>query len=72
MVDFVLEQVTNLELADFSVQNVINSLMTEPVKDQTGHAAVRIRLGGCYGLSGWIDAQRVRVQLVPGKPSDAA
>ena len=66
MVDFILEQVTDLELADFSVQNVISSLSVEGRTDQTGEAATRIILGPCFGLQGWIDAKRVRVQVTAG------
>jgi hypothetical protein len=66
MVDFVLEQVTDLELADFSGQNVISGLSVEGRTDQTGQEATRISMGPCFGLSGWIDAKRVRVQVIPG------
>ena len=45
MVDFVLEQVSDLELADFSVQNVISSLTVETRTDQTGQVATRINMG---------------------------
>lgn len=70
MVDFILEKVTDLELADFSSQNVIFSLGVETVVDQTEEKATRLTLGPCYGLAGWIDAKHVRVELVPGKSSD--
>lgn len=69
IVEFALEQVTDLELADFSCQNVISSLSLERRTDQTGESATRINLEPCYGLSGWIDAKRVRVQVVPGEPT---
>ncbi len=69
MVDFVLEQVTDLELADFSGQNVISGLSVEGRTDQTGQEATRISMGPCFGLSGWIDAKRVRLQVIPGQPS---
>lgn len=69
-VDFFLEEVTDLELADFSCQNVIFSLDVDIVVDQTKEKAVRLTLGPCYGLAGRIDARRVRVEIVPGKSSD--
>lgn len=69
-VDFILETVTDLELADFSVQNVISSLSAEAVTDQNKEPSIRIILGPCYGLSGWIDSKRVRVEVVPGKAPD--
>lgn len=70
MVDFILEEVTDLELADFSSQNVISSLGAETVVDQTEEKAIRLTFGPCYGLAGRIDAKHVRVELVPGKSSD--
>ncbi|HVA18491.1 MAG TPA: hypothetical protein VMV59_12345 [Candidatus Dormibacteraeota bacterium] len=69
-VDFVLEGVTDLELWDFSSQNVIFSLDLESVVDQTKEKAIRLTLSPCYGLAGHIDAKRVRVKLAPGKSSD--
>jgi hypothetical protein len=69
-VEFYLDEVSDLDLTDFSQQNVISGLEVERVTDQTDKTALRIRLGGCYGLSGWIDAKKVRVQLLPGKSSD--
>jgi hypothetical protein len=69
MVDFILEQVTDLELADFSVQNVISGLSVEARADQTDQKAVRITMGPCFGLSGWIDAKRVRLQVIPRQPA---
>jgi len=69
-VDFILNAVTDLELADFSSQNVIFSLQIETVTDQTKQNAVRLTLVPCYGLSGWLDGRRVRVELVPGQSSD--
>ena len=69
MVDFVLEQVTDLEQADFSVQNVISGLSVEARTDQTGQEGIRIIMGPCFGLSGWIDATRVRLQVILGQPS---
>jgi hypothetical protein len=69
-VDFVLEQITDVELCDFSQQNVISSLAVEAVTDQTGHQAVRLILSPCYGLAGRIDAKQVRIEVVPGKSPD--
>lgn len=69
-VDFIFEEITDLELDDFSQQNVIMALYVEEVIDQTNQKALRFSLVPCYGLAGYIDARRVRVQLVPGKSSD--
>ena len=71
-VEFYLDEVSDLELADFSHQNVISGLTVESVIDQSKQSAIRIQLGGCYGLSGWIEAKKVRVRLLPGKSSDGA
>jgi hypothetical protein len=69
-VDFIFEGVTDVELADFSCQNVISSLGIEEVIDQTNEKAIRLTLGPCYGLAGRIDAKRLQVRLVPGKSPD--
>lgn len=70
-VDFFLEEVTDLELADFSSQNVIYCLDIQTVTDQTNTEAVRLTLAPCYGLAGRIDAKRIR-KLFPENPrSDA-
>jgi hypothetical protein len=69
-VDFIFEEITDVELADFSGQNVISSLGIEEVIDQTKEKAIRLILGPCYGLAGRIDAKRLRVELLPGKSLD--
>lgn len=69
-VDFIFEEITDVELADFSGQNVIFYLGIEEVVDQTKEKAIRVTLGPCYGLAGRIDAKRLRVELVPGKSPD--
>jgi hypothetical protein len=69
-VEFVLGEVTDLELNDFSNQNVINGLEVEAVADQSGERAYRIILAPCYGIAGWIDAKQVNVKPVPGKSLD--
>jgi len=69
-VNGVLEKVSDLELIDFSIQNVVSSVSIERVTDQTDSQAIRITLSPCYGLSGWIDAKQIRLELVPGKCSD--
>jgi hypothetical protein len=69
-VNIVLEQVSDLELTDFSIQNVVSSVSIERVTDQSDSQAIRVTLSPCYGLSGWIDAKQIRLELVPGKCSD--
>jgi hypothetical protein len=62
-----LEGITDLELADFSVQNVIGGL---DVKAHGG--GFRVTLWPVYGVGGYIDAERVSLSLEPGKPGDLA
>jgi hypothetical protein len=69
-VDFIFENVTDIELQDFSVQNVIMSLRIEIATDQNGEKVYRLVLGPCYGLAGKIDARSLRVELAPGKSPD--
>jgi Immunity protein 50 len=64
VVEFILESVSDLCLNDFSGQNVISGLGIE--KTSSGF---RLELGACYGLAGTIDAERISLQITPGKPS---
>ena len=70
IVDFILEDVTDIELNDFSCQNVISGLEVETANDQNGDRVYRLILAPCYGVAGRIDAKSVRIQLTPGKSSD--
>ncbi len=70
VVDFIFENVTGIELQDFSGQNVIMSLGIETATDQNGDKVYRLVLGPCYGLAGRIDAKSLRVELSPGKSPD--
>lgn len=56
-----LEGITDLELADFSVQNVIGSLDISPIG-----SGFRVAFWPIYGVGGHIDAQRVSLSLEPG------
>jgi hypothetical protein len=69
-VDFILREITDIELADFSQQNVIASLTIEPAISQNGENVLRLTLSPCYGLAGRIDAESVQVRVVPGKSPD--
>jgi hypothetical protein len=69
-VDFILEDVTDVELDDFSCQNVINGLGVETAIDQNGDMVYRLILAPCYGVAGRIDAKSLRVELSPGKSPD--
>jgi hypothetical protein len=67
---FVLTDVTDMELADFSCQNVIHHLSIEKAEDQNGSEVYRLTLGPCYGIAGRIDAVSLRVELSPGPSAD--
>jgi hypothetical protein len=69
-VEFILENVTDIELQDFSGQNVIMYLRIETATDQNGDKVYRLVLGPCYGLAGKIDAKSLRVELSPGRSPD--
>jgi len=64
VVEFILDEVSNLGLDGFSSQNVISSLGVERLK--TGF---RLVLGPCFGLSGSIEAERLSIRVSPGRPS---
>lgn len=63
---FLLEQISDLELADFSGQNVIFGLEIE--KRETGY---RLELSPCYGLAGYLVAKSIRVEYEPGIPGES-
>ena len=61
-----LEGISDLELGDFSSQNVIGNLDIKPHE-----SGFRVTLWPIYGVGGHIDAARVTLSLEPGKPGDA-
>ena len=69
-VDFILEDVTDVDLNDFSCQNVIFSLDVETAADQNGDSVYRVTLSPCFGVAGRIDAKSLRIELSPGKSPD--
>jgi len=64
VVEFIFENVSDLALNDFSHQNVIFGLDIEKID-----SGFRLTLGGCYGLAGSIEAERMSLRITPGKPS---
>jgi hypothetical protein len=66
LVTFTLLGIADLELADFSGQNVIGSLVIERQDKR-----FRIKLSPCYGLCGTLDADSVNVSVQPGRPDKA-
>ena len=57
------ERITDLELVGFSNQNVIGEL-----EILESDATCRVVFHPCYGLSGFIEAERVTFSLKPGSP----
>jgi hypothetical protein len=63
IVKFLLHEVSELELEDFSCQNVLFGL--ELTKESEGY---KFALDPTYGLGGTILAQKVELELTPGEP----
>jgi hypothetical protein len=66
VVTFILEQISDLELNGFSVQNVLSALVIEKVDN-----AYKLDLGPCYGLNGTITARSLKIELEPRIPRDS-
>lgn len=62
VVTFLLEGIEELELHDFSSQNVVSGLDIEREGEM-----FRMTLEPCYGLSGTIPASQVAVQMTSGE-----
>jgi|HubBroStandDraft_2_1064218.scaffolds.fasta_scaffold456701_1 hypothetical protein len=60
VVRFTLEDVVDLELADFSSQNVIAGMDLEKKGDY-----FRLTLYPCFGIAGFIEAKHIAVEIVP-------
>jgi len=69
-VEFILSEITHLELVGFSCQNVVSDLTIKQVSGETGDSVFRLELHPCFGLTGCLDAKHVRVNLLPGKSTD--
>ena len=69
-VKFVFEEITDVELSDFSPQNVIFDLNVEVAKDGNGDPIFRVILHPCFGLAGRIEAKRLEFALEPGQSPD--
>ncbi len=67
IVSFVLEEITGLDLNDFSSQNVISGL--DLIQTAQGY---ELSLGPCYGLEGTLTAKRIRLRLDPGIPPNSS
>jgi hypothetical protein len=60
LVNFQMEDVLDLELVDFSPQNVISGLILKKAKD-----GILLELGPCYGLAGSISARKLSIGIEP-------
>jgi hypothetical protein len=65
-----LSEINNLELVGFSHQNLIGDLTITQITGRHGASLLRLELQPCFGLAGCLDARQIRVNLVPGKPTD--
>ena len=59
-VTFSLKGITNLELADFSSQNVIFDLHLEK-RD----GVFRLTMSPCYGIAGFVEATELAIDIAP-------
>jgi len=67
LVEFTFVGLSDLELFDFSSQNVINSLSVERVTNSASKQVFRMHLSPCYGLSGWIEAENISIIPTEGE-----
>jgi hypothetical protein len=63
VVRFLLHEITELDLEDFSCQNVLYGLALS--KQDGGY---KLELDSTYGVGGTISAQNVEIELTPGEP----
>ena len=66
IISFILEDITQLELAGFNQQNVLSSISVTPIETK-----YEIVLGDCYGVSGRIMAGKLSFDLQPGMPTES-
>ena len=63
VVEFLLENITGMNVDGFNHQNVISSLGLR--KTSSGYI---LDLGPCYGFAGTIETENVSLRITPGKP----
>ncbi len=64
IVEFLLENITGMNVQGFNHQNVISELGIRKVP--TGYI---LDFGPCYGLAGTIETEKLSLRVTPGKPS---
>jgi hypothetical protein len=65
VVSFFLDRLKNIELSEFSSQNVIFGLSVTRSAE-----GLQLFLDPSYGVGGTLTAEAIRVKIEPGKPSD--
>ncbi len=62
VVTFIFEKITDVDLSNFSQQNVINELNISQSDNE-----IRLTMSPCYGLSGFLQGIISRIELFPGE-----
>jgi hypothetical protein len=65
IVSFFLDRLKNIELSEFSSQNVIFGLSVTRSAE-----GMQLLLDPSYGVGGTLTAEAIRVEIEPGKPTD--
>lgn len=63
VITFRMQDISDLTLSGFSIQNVISGLQIN--RAENGYV---IALGGCFGIEGIICAGSIQIDLEPGQP----
>jgi immunity protein 50 of polymorphic toxin system len=66
LVEFMLEEIFDLELVQFSEQNVVGGIAIEAID-----GGLRWKASPIYGLAGYVDAKSISVVLRPADPDGA-
>ena len=64
VVTFSFDGISDLQLADFSSQNVISGLNLQQLDD-----GFELSMSPCYGVSGYIRAKRISISFNQGQPA---
>jgi hypothetical protein len=65
VVEFVLENISDLNFGGFSGQNVVFGLTLDRKEE-----GFLLDFDPCHGLAGTIEAEKLSIRLYPGKPGD--
>jgi hypothetical protein len=66
VVELGLNNISELDLHDFNNQNVISGLIIN-----RSDSGFRLQLGACYGLAGFVEAEKISIRITPGHPAPA-